>query len=109
MPVISIDRVAPGSVLSRDIVDRHGRLLLPEGRPLSDRHVEVLRIWGVEFVEVEGTDEFSAPSDIPPEDRLRAEEELRSRFRHLPEGHPLVRELFDAAVRRKLARGGGGG
>ena len=54
MPLIEVADASPGMVLSADVHDPHGRLVMRAGTELTDRHVHALRTWGVPQVEVAG-------------------------------------------------------
>jgi hypothetical protein len=90
-------------VTGRDVVDRAGRVLVPAGTRLDERHLRVLKTWGIDAVEVEvGAPPPSAARGLPPEERER----VRARFRRADLAHPLVAELLEQALLR--ASGGDG-
>jgi len=89
---LSRQALEPGMVTGRDVVDRAGRVLVPAGTPLDEKHLRVLKTWGIDAVWVEGSAPRSAP-ELPP----REEERLRARFRHADLAHPLISELLEQA------------
>lgn len=90
--------------LSSDVTDRRGRLLIPSGRALDEKHLQALRMWGITAVEVEGEDPSAAgDATLDPADLGRAREVLTDRLQNLPMDHPLVLTLVELALPR-LAR-----
>lgn len=90
--------------LSSDVTDRRGRLLIPAGRALDEKHLQALRMWGITAVEVEGDDPSgTGEAALDPADLGRAREVLADRLQNLPMDHPLVLTLVELALPR-LAR-----
>jgi hypothetical protein len=86
-------------VIARDVVDRAGRLLVPAGTSLAEKHLRLLKTWGIDAVWVEGSAPAPRPApELPPEEQER----LRARFRHADLSHPLVSELLAQAQLRAL-------
>lgn len=104
MPFISVADAQAGMVLASDVTDRRGRLLIPAGRDLDDKHLQALRMWGITAVEVDGEDPAAGgESALDPVHLGRAREILSDRLRNLPMDHPLVLTLVELALPR-LAR-----
>ena len=102
MPIVSVDQAAPGMVLSNPVKDRRGRLLIPAGQALSDKHVNALKMWGIVSLDIEGDDEPEVPTAISPEALAAARERLMPVYRQTDLNHPFIAQLFDYRV-RKLA------
>lgn len=108
MGLIAVDRATAGMVLHVNVVDLRGRLLIPAGKELSDKHVAALPMWGVTHIEIEGP----APEVVPellvdPEMLARAESEVTKRFANAGPDHPFLIELRRICVERsaiELAR-----
>jgi len=69
MSTVPIDELKIGSVISADVKTKQGRLLLVAGTRLEDRHIKILKTWGVYEVPVnavEAAEEPLQPSQ-PPE------------------------------------------
>jgi len=110
MPLIDVSRARSGMVLTADVRDRRGRVLIPQGKELMERYLEALPMWGITHVEVEGeTEEVSTP-DLDDALLARADRDVAERFRHANRGHPAIEALFAVCVRRRaehLLREGG--
>lgn len=109
MALVHIDNLAPGMVLSRNICDRSGRLLLPAGAELTEKHFSIFRMWGVVEAEVAGdavTEEAESAQnrEIDPELFDRAREEIELLFVHNDPEHPAIKELMRICIDRRAAR-----
>ena len=108
MAPVQIDNLVPGMILKRNVTDRSGRMLLPEGATLESKHFGIFRMWGV--LEVEVTDEGDAePSAQPegeeadPELLVKVSAEISRIFAHNDTEHPAIRELMRICVKRRAA------
>jgi hypothetical protein len=102
---VTLEQLRPDMVLAADIVDGNGRLLLPAGTTVTDKHVRYCQMWGVLEVEIasgEGPPVVTEPV-IDPARLAAAEALLRPRFRHVDQAHPVVDILFRHAVQAHLA------
>lgn len=105
MAYLTVDQAREGMVLAAPVTDRRGRLLLPEGRPLTERHVEALRMWGISHVEVEGDDPVDeADPTVDPETLDQAREIVDARFGNQKGAHTLLDLLHEQAVAREARR-----
>ncbi len=53
---IFLENIRPGMVLAQDVHDCNGRFLLSKGLNLSEKHLRILKIWGVSELAVCGSD-----------------------------------------------------
>lgn len=96
----AVSELRPGAILAEAVRGPGGRQLATAGTALTPQHLQVLRAWGIEAVEVEQ----SAPGP-DREALLAAQRTVAARFRGQPTDHPAVRALFLAAVARQLKAG----
>jgi len=108
-PVIGVDDLEPGMVLAENVNDAQGRLLVPQGTELTERHLRAFQLWGVLGVRVRGAEGEEPPTPpISPEHLAQAEARIRARFRTTDVTHPMLAELLSICVLReatRLARG----
>ena len=111
MAVVHIDNLTPGMVLSRDVCDRSGRMLLPAGAELTGKHFSIFRMWGVLEVEVAGDAvvedaETTAPLDqeMDPELLAQARAEMERLFIYNDPEHPAIKELMRICTERRAKR-----
>ncbi|MFP4079156.1 MAG: ABC transporter permease [Ectothiorhodospira sp.] len=102
-----------GLVVAEDVIDRNGRLLIPAGSILQEKHLRVLKTWGIAQLRVRGagTEDDPLPPPAPEtgstestEARARAEAVLREVFRHTDPGRAPMDTLFRLAVERLSRR-----
>jgi len=108
LALLQIDNLSPGMVLKRNVTDRSGRLLLPSGATLEEKHLNIFRMWGVMDVEV--TDEAEPESgadpvaqELDPELLAQATAEVQRIFAHNDPEYPAIRELIRICIRRRAA------
>ena len=99
MSQFSIDKLAPGMVLSEPAVGPRGNVLIGAGVELSSSLIDSLRKRGVEEVSVESGEAAKPEIPIPDEVLSAAAEELAPRFKHSNREHPVVKYLFEHVAR----------
>ena len=91
-------------VLAEDVKDRSGRLLIPRGTALVEKHLKIIKMWGVVEAEVKDTDSrminASAMKTFDESTLAAASEVVRKRFCHADADHPAIRELISLSVQR---------
>ncbi len=107
MGVVKISHLKPDMVVRSDVKDRNGRLLVIAGTRLTEKHIRIIRIWGVVEAEIRGAVEtHTAPlSDdrIDPVIITAAEEAVRGYFRYNDMGNSVISELFRIGVRYRAS------
>ena len=105
MATIDVGQAQTGMILVADVLDRRGRLLIPAGKELSEKHLGALPAWGVTHIEVEGDDLGGADvCEIEPWAREAAEAEISRLFSKVNRDHPLAAALADVCTGRKAAQ-----
>lgn len=97
---VSLSAVQPGMVLAAPVLGPGGRQLADAGTVITDQHLKVMRVWGIDAVAVVGTDR------VPVSDAIlqAAQRQVAPLFRGQPVEHPVVRALFAVAVERAMRR-----
>lgn len=108
MALVHIDNLAAGMVLSRNICDRSGRLLLPAGAELTEKHFGIFRMWGVLEAEIVGENVAEEPDSAPnleldPALLAAAREKVELLFVHNDPDHPAIKELMRLCIERGAA------
>jgi hypothetical protein len=106
--LVHIDNLAPGMVLKKDVTDRSGKLLLPEGAVLTEKHFVIFRMWGVLELEITGAEESGLVpvpqgEEIDPDLLAQASDEVLRIFAHNDPEHPAIRQLIIACIKRRAA------
>ena len=103
MAVVALDQVHAGMVLADDVRDRRGRLLMPTGRELTEKHLEAFRMWGVGSVDIAGAPTKEPPRRVFDEAILaRADWETDLLFTNASDDHAFLKELR-AIARMRIA------
>ena len=105
---VSLENLQAEMVLAADVVGGGGRLLLPNGTALTDKHLRYCQMWGITEAEVIGT-EGSEPANDPaldPELVAKVEAALTVRFGPIDRTHPSIAPLFQHCVQLQLKKGG---
>lgn len=112
MAILSVDTIEPGMTLQADVRDRSGRLLLPAGSELAEKHLKIFRTWGVTEADIVLTGDATEPetvallTDIDPQILAEAEQEIDRLFCLNDFQHPMIRELRNICLERRLAHAG---
>ncbi|MFP4317109.1 MAG: HDOD domain-containing protein [Desulfovibrionales bacterium] len=96
----ALDDIATGMVLSRDVLDQSGRLLLPKGTTLGAGHIAVLKKHGVGTLEVHER----SFRDFEPEVYDRSEAYVKPLFAAVDLGNETMQEIYRLSVRRTARR-----
>lgn len=101
--IIPIDKVEPGVEVLSDVFNVNKALVVPKGALLTERHIKVLKMWGVESVNVavEGADgsQTAAQPTLTPEALSAAEARVKERFKHVAPGFPATEIIRRLAIK----------
>lgn len=105
-----VDDLTPGLILGENVNDAQGRLLMPIGTELTERHLRAFQLWGIMAVRVRGAEgEEEAIPEVSPEALAAALERILPRFVHNDIHHPLIALLLEECAFREARRMVGGG
>jgi len=94
---LKLNQLKPDMVLSMDVTNFSGVLLLQSGKPLKPKDIKNFKAWGIAEIFVqEYLSEDVGQTDEPEVDPKlleEATEECAVLFRHANSGHPIVMEL----------------
>lgn len=103
MAIIPLDELQPGMTLADAARDATGRVLLAAGIEVEERHLKIMRTWGVVEVNIQGEGEAENPKDISPETRKAAVEYVKQQFRGFNPAQ-FGKELMRRTAQRKAMR-----
>ena len=102
MALISTEEIQVGMILEKDVKNSHGQVLIRSGMELKERHLTLIRSWGVTEVVVRGEEKPKGEAlDVSPEAYTWAENSLRNRFSRVALTDPVMQEIFRQSVMRK--------
>ena len=103
---LPLAELVPGMALAADMCREDGVLLLPAGTALSERHLALFPVWGMETAVVadpggslgddaaDATQSVPAPEPLTPEQWQAAAAAIRPRFVHVDLEHPGMAAIF---------------
>ncbi len=110
MPIIKLNKLRPGMIPSSNVVELNGRTLILSGVKIQEKHLSILKKWGITQIEVYGEDEkesvvteeerdkYSIPEQISDALLINAIEECSHLFKLNDVNVPLTKEFFRLAV-----------
>lgn len=109
MATLHIDVLQPGMVLASDAIHLNGRVLLRAGVTLTEQHLRVFRMWGLNEADIEGADPQRLHAakliDADPAYVEKQRALLDERFRHTDTAHPVIQELFRCCLEQRVQDG----
>ena len=105
---ISVENVKFGMVLSSDVQDHRGDVLLRAGENIQRKNLRIFKMWGITEVDVldiyaEGVEhggaeplETAAPVDV--------KSQVEQLFQHTDSSHPAVKELVRIRMKRLVGQ-----
>jgi hypothetical protein len=105
-PQVSVDDLEPGMLLAEEVRDQQGRLLMPAGTELTERHLRAFQLWGILSVRIRAADAAPDPAAVPlsPEQLAEGEALVLARLRETDPAHPLIVELVRWCAEREARR-----
>lgn len=102
MPVIDINAIKPGMVLRTDVTDNSGRLLLLAHTAITEKHLQVMRTWGVYHIDIAtGDDAARASGTIVQEEQLTSAKRIVDEQFHMANlDHPAMQIIYQLALER---------
>jgi len=95
----ALDKLDSGSILSKDVRDINGRLLLTKGKAVDREQIRLLRMWGVAEVDVQGSIESAAaPLDEENPKRKAIEGALVRMLQYVDTEHPAIVTIIKSAI-----------
>jgi hypothetical protein len=105
--IVPIDQLSAGMEVDRNVVNVNQALLVPQGTILTERHLRLLKMWGVHSVTVRGgkADGTTPATESPPNPELvaAAQEHVDWRFRHVKTGSTTADLIRQIALNRAIA------
>lgn len=106
MAIVKLEHVNSGMVVANNVKDRSGRILISINTELTDKHIRILKTWGIRSVEIVTADqkiEEELTINISAEQLTEAKNTVDMLFKNANRDHPVIKELIAFATQR-LAR-----
>jgi hypothetical protein len=105
MGVLNLSDLKAGMVLAADVKNKHGNILMKAGILLAEKHLMVLKTWGISEADVVGVEKDQVVQEelntISPELIEAIENDLRKFFPPL-DNQPVLAEIFRITRKLKL-------
>ena len=100
-----LTQLKPGMVLSEDVHNFQGLLLLKAQTALSEKNIKILKSWGVTSVEIDGDGEENRQkiSDSPADLKTAIEAEMKEKFSQSLD-HPIMDTVMKIATEIKIEK-----
>ena len=104
MGYIAVENLEQGMVLDEDIHDINTRLLLSKGQKIAQKHIRILKIWGVMGVSVVGSPKNKAAETPAMDDENveRVKDAINLVFQNADLNHSVLREIYKTSLIHRL-------
>lgn len=108
MGIIHLNHIRPGMVVASDVKNLDSMVLFPSGYTLTEKHLLLLRAWGVTEVDVKGVGDQKLHEKVleklDPKILAHAEIQANDLFHHAGLKHSMLKELYSLCTTRKAQR-----
>ena len=105
MGVLGVSDLKDGMVLASEVKNKHGNVLLKKGDALKEKHIMLLKSWGITGADIEGVDreqvEKSEIEELSSDLMTSIEEGLKSLFPAFG-NNPLMKEIYRVVKKFKM-------
>jgi hypothetical protein len=105
MGILNINDLKEGMTLAADVKNKHGNIMIRQGMTLSEKHIMLLKAWGIAEADVDGFNRDQLHEDemktVSPEVIEVIEKELREFFPPL-EGDEIMSEIYRITKKLKI-------
>jgi len=105
MGILNINDLKEGMTLAADVKNKHGNIMIKQGMTLTEKHIMLLKAWGITDADVEGADRDRLHQEemrtVSPEVIAAIENELNGIFPPV-DGNELMSEIYRIARKLKI-------
>ncbi|MDA8139127.1 MAG: HDOD domain-containing protein [Desulfobacteraceae bacterium] len=104
MGLVKVEKLVQGQVLAEDVLDNNSRLLLSKGQAIENKHIRIMKMWGIFEVRVDGADAKESPIEEPVNSQQTAavSQQVKKIFQAVDVEHPMVKEVALICFRYRL-------
>ncbi|MCP5054501.1 MAG: HDOD domain-containing protein [bacterium] len=108
MGEVNVDDLKAGMVLADDLKDAKGRFLLGRGVPIEEKHVRIMKIWGITSADIEGVSREEVVKEamgrIDPKILAEITKQVDELFCNSTRDHPALQELKRLCILRTASK-----
>ncbi|MES9872311.1 MAG: hypothetical protein ABW146_04310 [Candidatus Sedimenticola sp. 6PFRAG7] len=97
-----------GMTFAQDVVDSQGRILIAKGTPVQQKHIRILKSWGIERVRIippgPSTKTQTVGNGSQSEFQRELQQMLDRRFMLTNREHPAIQAVYDICLEHALKR-----
>lgn len=105
MGILNINDLKEGMTLAADVKNKHGNIMIRQGMTLTEKHIMLLKAWGIAEADVEGFNRDQLQEEemktVSPEVIEIIEKELSDFFPPF-EGNEIMTEIYRIAKKLKI-------
>jgi hypothetical protein len=105
MGILNINDIKEGMTLAADVKNKHGNIMIKQGMSLTEKHIMLLKAWGIAEADVEGFNREQLHEEemktVSPEVIEAIEKELSDFFPPL-EGNEIMSEIYRITKKLKI-------
>ena len=105
MGILNINDLKEGMTLAADVKNKHGNIMIKQGMTLTEKHIMLLKAWGIADADVEGFNRDQLQEEemktVSPEVIEIIETELSEFFPPL-DGNEIMSEIYRIAKKLKI-------
>ena len=92
MGIVRIDHLKEDMILSEDVREMDGRLLLTKGQAINSAHIQIMKKWGIAEVRVmaEAVPDHTPPADQDKKAIEEIDRHIKPVFRYADLEHPAA-------------------
>jgi HD-like signal output (HDOD) protein len=101
-----------GMIVGEEVINNRGQLLIPAGKPIEEKHIRALKIWGIASVLIDEADDVKSNTvtknenpDLTDRKRIRDCVSRKFRWDHKNPIHPAMKQVITACILRMERRG----
>lgn len=95
--IVSVNELKEGMIISHHVKNRFGQLILASDQKIEEKHLNVLKIWGIQSVSVIVEADNETEQIVDEYTRIEAEIILNKRLFWTPE-NSCEKELYEIAL-----------
>jgi len=101
---INVEHVKSGMVLSSDVQDHRGDVLLRAGEKIQRKNLRIFRMWGITEIDIQDVPADDAENRgtelLEPAAPVDGTSHVQQLFQHTDSAHPAVKELVRIRMNR---------
>lgn len=108
MGIVQVDDVEEGMTLAADVCTFNGSVMMKAGLVLTEKHIQGLRMWGIQSVNVEGVQQADIDAasigEVDPNIDMAVRKELDKLFQKTDMSNPVIQEIYRLVKNERISK-----